>query len=450
MSNDVASDVDLDNKLEANQILFSGAYSKSQIIPTLKLIADEPEYYSELFGYSEYSDRLYNLMKDSLPDKPFAICLHGKPGDGKTSLLHRIYNKFQQDSPTRDTQAIWFDAWNYERLEPAFIIMTKILNTYPNKTEAREKVLGILRSLSLLYYGANLESRSENAQTVQDIRLKEIVDDLDEVSKNIDKIIGSGKLFIFIDHLDRCKPDTINEVLRSISMHFSSSKIRFIVGADMEKLENSSQSGLRTKVSSADEDTRIDKVFQLRLAMPEKDAKMMEEYIEKLCVLFPPEIKRFLAQSLPRNPRQAKEAVNLAFYVSSIASEDEFGTVLPYILIWSILSTSFYRLSRLIREDPEVLLDLSILTAQTRDFASFSDIMGMTEGDEKLFRINMNIAIGSVSPLAIELCRSHVMRNKALYDFLKSINKPLRLDEQSRSERADGLKRSLRYVSLAS
>jgi hypothetical protein len=114
------------------------------------------------------------------------------------------------------------------------------------------------------------------------------------------------------------------------------------------------------------------------------------------------------------------------------------------------LSTSFSRLSRIIREEPEVLFDLSILAAQTKDFASFSHIMGMTEGDEKLFRINMNIPMGSVSPLAIELCRSHVMRNKALYDFLTSINKPLRLDELSRSERADGLKKSMPYVSLVS
>jgi predicted ATPase len=84
--------------------LLSPEYQKPKITAALRLLTDEPDYESDLFGYKGYSEQLYSFLKESLPDKPFAICLAGDWGDGKTSLLQRVYRKLDVEERAGGTK----------------------------------------------------------------------------------------------------------------------------------------------------------------------------------------------------------------------------------------------------------------------------------------------------------------------------------------------------------
>lgn len=430
--------------------IFSVQYSKNDIIPSLKLIADEPEYYSDLFGYAEYSDRLFDLLSHSLPDKPFAVCLDGKWGEGKTSLLRRIYSKIEKDSSITNNLPIWFDIWKYERIEPGFMLLAKIINKCSSKNMDTNGLLKLLKSLSVIYYGSNF---SREAGTKTNLPLKQVIDDIDEISSLLADAIGDKKIFVFIDHLDRCNVQTINEMLRNIAVLFSSSKLRFVVGVDLGKLENvlrSSYGSTRGDGLDADQSRHLDKIFQLKFVLPTKDETMMKEYVEAIAGRFPKEIQEFLAIALPRNPRKAKEALNLAFYVSSVVGDEEFETVFPFILVWSILASSFHNLSKVIHDLPETLFDLALIVSQTNDFSAFVNKLTVSKGDDSLFNINMKLPRESVSPLSMELSYSYVMHDKALYDYLKALAFALEIDLNTESRKVEAVKKAIRYVSFLS
>jgi hypothetical protein len=124
------------------------------------------------------------------------------------------------------------------------------------------------------------------------------MDGIDTLAEDLDTIIGGKTLFIFLDHLDTCKPSYINEMLKAITVYLNAKKIKFIVAVDMGRLENL----LQPRSSGKDGDSIVinqaaylDKVFQLRLVMPSKDESMMREYVEKIAGRFPREIQDLLA-----------------------------------------------------------------------------------------------------------------------------------------------------------
>lgn len=438
---------------QENQSLLSARFEKRDILGTLKLLADEPDYHSELFGYRDYTERLFDLLSYSLPDKAFAICLDARWGEGKTSLLKRIYQKLVGDSRITNNHAIWFDAWKHEDILPVISLIQKILDMHQDQDDAvSEKIQTLLSSLSTLHYGGEApEIRNRSTATNTKV-LKRIMDGIDTLAEDLDSMIGDTKLFIFIDHLDRCKPSYIHEMLKAITVYLNAKKIKFIVAVDMGRLE----SLLQPRSSDKDGDsiinraTYLDKVFQLRLVLPSKHETMMREYVEKIAGRFPKEIQDFLAHALPSNPRKVKESLNLAFYVSTLVEEDEYGKVFAYILVWSILATSFRNLSSIIHERPETLFDLAIIASQTKDFGSLVDILTLSKSDESLFFINTKLPRNSVSPLATKLCYSHVMHDRALYNYLKALSLDLELDLESKSNQIESMKKAIKYVSLIS
>ena len=89
------------------------------MLSAFQLFSDKPDVESNNFNFDIYADQLYDLIKNEITDKSFAICLNGEWGSGKTSLLKRVYNKLRESTKNNDKfKILWFDAWQYERLDP--------------------------------------------------------------------------------------------------------------------------------------------------------------------------------------------------------------------------------------------------------------------------------------------------------------------------------------------
>ncbi len=141
--------------------LISSKYEKGKIISALKLLADEPDYESDLFGYKVYTEQLYNLIK-SLPDKPFSICLVGEWGSGKTSLLKRVYYMLEEEEKSESIKVIWFDAWQYEKLDPVKALIQHILQKFIGKPYVK-KLSELLKMLLITSDVATKKIRYNNA-----------------------------------------------------------------------------------------------------------------------------------------------------------------------------------------------------------------------------------------------------------------------------------------------
>ena len=99
-----------------------------------KLLDDEPNTSSNLFNFPRFASDLENLL--SAPDAitPFSIVVHGAWGSGKTSLIKRVFNSMEKKQKLSDNktklQVIWFDAWQYEKLDPVAALPQIIAKKY--------------------------------------------------------------------------------------------------------------------------------------------------------------------------------------------------------------------------------------------------------------------------------------------------------------------------------
>jgi predicted ATPase len=73
--------------------------------------------------------------------------LDGEWGSGKTSLMTRVYEKLKNEKISR-FKVLWFDAWQYERLDPVLALLQKIQLLYHDK---ESNLKNIMTSLTLVF-----------------------------------------------------------------------------------------------------------------------------------------------------------------------------------------------------------------------------------------------------------------------------------------------------------
>jgi len=205
------------------------------VLNGLKIFDDEPDYASQNFHFDLYTNQLFSLIREGLPDTPFAICLSGGWGEGKTSLLKRVHDRLKSEERDK-MKVLWFDAWQYERLDPVLSLLQKIANEYP-ATKAK-KLNEIIKGLGLVF--SDVISRKAIGLGLDEIksRFESSVVEVQTIRETLEKLIGfDKKLVVFVDDLDRCSIDNTLEILESIKLMFNAKNTKFVVGADMRMLE---------------------------------------------------------------------------------------------------------------------------------------------------------------------------------------------------------------------
>lgn len=355
---------------------------RKDVLDALKIFADEPDVDSNYFNFDTYSNQLYDLLKYDSPAYSFAVCLNGDWGSGKTSLLRRVYDRFQKETETNDKiNVIWFDAWQYERLDPVLALLQKIAFIYEKK--GATKLKRIVKSLTLV--SSDIVLRKTTGLSIEDMRkhFQDSVKEIHTLGQTLQNIIGENRrLIVFIDDLDRCSIENSLEILESIKLLFNAKNTKFVVAADMKKLETVwalKHKGVNDPLIEGRE--HLDKIFQLKLSLPSKISFSTEGEEGKANLLIasyldgltedkklPDEIKNLITAAFPPNPRKIKRALSLAYFIGKnleVTDDTKIKQIFSTMLIWIICSLYFFELARLVREIPYLLPDVCLVIANT-------------------------------------------------------------------------------------
>lgn len=178
-------------------------------------------------------------------DKSTHVCINGVWGSGKTTTVLGIIQKLNVLEEVQRPLIIYLDAWKYEHYDhPLFSLLKVMEETAPNIVKQIMSDFNSMQvtpqlGVNLPLFGLNLSVGKGESNQKKVLNLSEYVDVLNDLLiKAINKFKEEkgNNLIIFVDELDRAKPDF---ALRTIEVfHHLQDELptHFVYSVDMNQL----------------------------------------------------------------------------------------------------------------------------------------------------------------------------------------------------------------------
>jgi hypothetical protein len=294
-----------------------------------------------------HHNELARAIVDHIANMPpgSVIAVQGAWGRGKTDVVTRVCDKFEQFAESGAPMPIWLDPWQYGRPDLIQPVVLELLRRSP--ADKQERIKAIARTLLhasnamafkavsvVVPFGSIIDPAKDDVDTLIDRALGAGAArpdvDVDPVKKMAERfrdlvkdvlIESSGKpLLVCVDDLDRCLPDHQIAMLEAI--HFLTSaraNCTFLVAIDPFLVQQAALAHYHT--NRIDTNQYLDKLFQLRInltsLLPQQigaliDAKLDEKIDEK--------IAKILRDGLHVEPDAVRSAFSDVFNVPELAN----------------------------------------------------------------------------------------------------------------------------------
>jgi KAP family P-loop domain len=404
-------------------------FNKDEIIKNISINDDQPDLNSDFFNFVDFSEQITGFLLDKNIPSPYTIGLHGEWGSGKTSLMGRVYKKIivqLEQEQYSDYRLVWFDAWEYERLDPVSSLLYRISSEYGGNNSDRNKSFRekIKPYIPFLRKGTSVIATVAEATigtpgisgpigVISEVPFEELIkssipsDKLNPeptITEELTRMIGpTGKLMVFVDDLDRCSINNALDILGAIKVFLNATGVIFIIAVDMNKLETAwelrhgSLSFSETGTLKSEGKDHVDKIFQLKLSLPLKDENEIARFVEKKAQSIPFELRNLITRGCPNNPRRIKRVLNLIRYllITNKEDSDTFQKTFPVLVIWSICTLVYPDLSKIIRKWPQSLVQIALFVRYIPNFEDWHYkielLKSMSSGTHYRFRENLII-----------------------------------------------------------
>lgn len=206
------------------------------------------------------ADRVIQLLTSEIQISPMVI--DGDWGTGKTEFCHKLMNKFR--STHDDYRLLYVDAFQADHADnPLMTILSYVMTLLEEgstKTTLLEKALPVVRyglaTTAKAVVGHVLRQNADEvaegleehlqdaANKAIDASVKALLKDHEEAQKNLqalqDTLAGvaqNSPIVIFIDELDRCRPDFAVQMLEVIKHTFNVEQVKFVLVTNTKQLK---------------------------------------------------------------------------------------------------------------------------------------------------------------------------------------------------------------------
>ena len=285
----------------------------------------------DFLDYDYLIQTVQNIIKDDAL-LPASIGVYGDWGSGKSSLMYMCKERLINED--KKIKCLVFNGWLFENYEEAktAILGTILDEIYEEKNltkKAKDIIKGLYKSVdkfkfikSTLKYGTDflmtggissllgitinqvLKSSQEKIEATDieniqssienELNNKDLREDIKKFQKEFASLLEESKisrLVVFIDELDRCRPDTILDTLEAIKLFLFEGKVAFVIGADERHISYAVKSkfkdieGIQIDIGKE----YLEKLIQYPIRIPQLNADEVEIYIA--CLLLQSELE---------------------------------------------------------------------------------------------------------------------------------------------------------------
>lgn len=264
--------------------------SAKRLKPRPLVIADDEGFENtDMFGLSEYGERLADLVCDV--EDPLVTILDGPWGSGKTVFTKQWTGLMRN----RGARVIYFDAFGNDHYADARIPLTaQILSALKDEKGAKKKVKkfkaaaleivkGILPDAAMLLIQASTDSvfggilskgagliikQTIGARIKAASKANDIFQNFRTALEEISAIPDKQPLLFIVDELDRCRPTFAINLIERAKHLFSVPGVQFLLVAHLPQLEDAVRHcyGLRENGRAK---IYLEKFYDVKMAIPE-------------------------------------------------------------------------------------------------------------------------------------------------------------------------------------
>ena len=230
-----------------------------------------------------------------------SIGVNSKWGSGKTFFM----NMWKTALIEKDEKVIFYDVWENDDCGSALLpLLYNIVSITTDGDEAAylQYVKSFLKTVffettkvgvkKLFGENSSVKDILENGiSSIKDEDLKTVFKRYDDyygdrktLEETLTQIVGieSGKLWVFIDDLDRCEPGFAISTLECIKHFFNIPNIVFIFGIDMEQLQRIATNVYGSKI---DPNSYLKRFFDCIYDLPDPNTEVYIKYkVEQMCI----------------------------------------------------------------------------------------------------------------------------------------------------------------------
>lgn len=289
----------------------SAAYSEGPYILQMPIITNDdpiPDESAEQLGRAPYAKNLAALIDDAPSDASYRLGIYGDWGEGKSSVLKLMQRYLEQKSHV----VVWLSPWSVKSSEE---FVERLLRAVATKLEVNLKSLDWSQWAGTKVGDARKAVASSKLSALDlaiGKSLQKLADDFAKGRKEkllpaIISALGKRKLVVFVDDLDRARPEIIPDFLLAIREVLALPNFFFVLALSPEIVHE----GLgQIHRGWGRVESFLEKIVEwpsyLPVPTPEDLARFAKDQTEALSSALDANAVANLGSVLPTNPRKLK------------------------------------------------------------------------------------------------------------------------------------------------
>jgi hypothetical protein len=292
----------------------------------------------DLFGFRPYIEELHEVVRHADP-LPLTVGVFGPWGSGKSSFL-RMWQDLLKRAPQDRT--VWFNPWKYDqRVEVWAALLQSLLAEVAIEETSGDKAGRLAKAATWLALkgGAGFAMNYASGGVINADKIDSVVDavasanakhyaDINRFEADFAESLNTllppeGRLFVFVDDLDRCTPDAAVSVLEALKLFIGDARCVFVLAMDFDLLTSVAAAKFGSGIA-VDGNAYLEKIVQLPFHLPDiRFGALQEEYAGHLGPLGSDDVFWDLLRiGFGPNPRRVKRFINVYNLARAILRRD--------------------------------------------------------------------------------------------------------------------------------